>query len=507
MIGTLAMGGVVFPFTDIKAQNADTIAATPISNQDEATTRAKMLHLLPKEAVINSVQERNFLYDTWEISFATPDRDKDGNKMHSGEIVLLAADGSLVSFDDSKRGNNFNGMEFDAREERVSHEQAIPIAEAFIKNQNWMLDATWIINPYPESAFSTRGDDKSLHKIRFSRTQNGIPDDQQYFNVYIDRVTGAIVSYQVQWVKVTFASPNSIISKKDAGNILFNLIQPNLYISNEAGNPQLVYALNPSYTIDAIDGKYPDKYNMPNTKKDDTLLPRISAERAKRLLLSMYELELKYLYVDTMNLGLYYQLVIKPSIPLFYSGSAPMLDANSGIWRDFIGNPLTQPVPGASDWLNEILASPDRITYKAAIALNGKMLPLNDEPIIEGGATLVPFRELFEKMQATLEWDPVSQKVTAKTDSTTIELTINSKTAYVNGKPYLLTVPAQIVNSLTYVPARFAAEALGAGVKWEASSRLVLINTTAFSNKPLTEESLMLLRLEAQRNWEIKHWQ
>jgi hypothetical protein len=96
-----------------------------------------------------------------------------------------------------------------------------------------------------------------------------------------------------------------------------------------------------------------------------------------------------------------------------------------------------------------------------------------------------------------------SKKVTAKTDTITIELTINSKTAYVNGKAYQLSVPAKIVNNRTYIPARFTAQALGATVTWNAASRLVIIDTTG--DKPLTEHELLLLRVEAQQNWDAKH--
>jgi hypothetical protein len=217
----------------------------------------------------------------------------------------------------------------------------------------------------------------------------------------------------------------------------------------------------------------------------------------------MYDIKLQYLHYIEEPAGLYYRLVVKPSVPLFYMGSAPLLDAKSGIWRDFLGAPVTQTMPAASDWLNEILYTTTNIKYKAAIALNGKILPLSDEPIIKDGSTLVPFRGLLENMQAQLTWDPVSKKVTAKTDNITIELTINSKTAYVNGKVYQLSVPAQIVNNRTYIPARFTAQALGASVAWEAASRLVLINTT--DDIPSTEHSLMLLRVEAQQNWDAKH--
>ena len=43
---------------------------------------------------------------------------------------------------------------------------------------------------------------------------------------------------------------------------------------------------------------------------------------------------------------------------------------------------------------------------------------------------------------------------------------IDNKTAYVNGEPTELDVPAQIINDRTMVPARFVSEAMGCKVTW-----------------------------------------
>lgn len=60
-------------------------------------------------------------------------------------------------------------------------------------------------------------------------------------------------------------------------------------------------------------------------------------------------------------------------------------------------------------------------------------------------------------------------------DWQTVELTINSKEAYVNGKKAALDVPATIINGRTMLPARFIAEALGCEVEYLNDSRKVII--------------------------------
>jgi hypothetical protein len=231
MIGTLAIGGVLFPFHETKALGAVITAGTPILTQEDATARVKQLNLIPDGVEITSVKENKGEKATWSVSFLGPEKNKEGNLQHSGEVVLLAADGSVIRFNESNGGDN-TGIYFDAKDEKVSREQAISIAEAFIKQQNLQLDVSWILNLYPESAYSLRAS-TSYHSIRFNGSQNGIPYGEfgeQTFNMLIDRITGEVAFFQVYWTKMTFASPDKIISKKAAADIFFNSIQPNLYM-------------------------------------------------------------------------------------------------------------------------------------------------------------------------------------------------------------------------------------------------------------------------------------
>ncbi len=94
--------------------------------------------------------------------------------------------------------------------------------------------------------------------------------------------------------------------------------------------------------------------------------------------------------------------------------------------------------------------------------------------IVEG-RTLVPLRAIFEELGATIEWDGTTQKITAIKDETTIELTVNDKTAYVNGEEIILDVPATIVDSRTLVPVRFVSESLDCNVFWIAETQTVRI--------------------------------
>jgi hypothetical protein len=99
------------------------------------------------------------------------------------------------------------------------------------------------------------------------------------------------------------------------------------------------------------------------------------------------------------------------------------------------------------------------------------------EPTIVSGRTLVPVRAIFEALGATVDWDNTTRTATGTKGDTTVTIQIDSTTAYVNGTPVTLDVPAQIIDSRTMVPARFISESLGADVAWDGTTQTVYVTT------------------------------
>jgi len=98
-------------------------------------------------------------------------------------------------------------------------------------------------------------------------------------------------------------------------------------------------------------------------------------------------------------------------------------------------------------------------------------------PFIREGVTLVPARYVSENLDADIAWDGATRQVTIVDETTgqRIVLTIDSRTALVNGRTVELEQAATIAGGSTYVPVRFIAEQLGAQVGWDAASRTVSI--------------------------------
>ncbi|MEN6391348.1 MAG: copper amine oxidase N-terminal domain-containing protein [Syntrophomonas sp.] len=109
------------------------------------------------------------------------------------------------------------------------------------------------------------------------------------------------------------------------------------------------------------------------------------------------------------------------------------------------------------------------------VVVNGQDLKMEVPPVIENGRTLVPFSAIANALSASVDWDGPSRTVTVLKGCDQLVLTVGDSTAYKNGSPISLPVPAQIIAGRTMVPLSFIGLALGASVEWDAVTRTVFI--------------------------------
>ncbi|MCL6478656.1 MAG: hypothetical protein K6T65_09590 [Peptococcaceae bacterium] len=121
------------------------------------------------------------------------------------------------------------------------------------------------------------------------------------------------------------------------------------------------------------------------------------------------------------------------------------------------------------------------------VAIDGKIMEFETPPAIELGTALVPMRQIFEYLGASVSWDAAAKKVTAQKDSTVITLTIGSRDAFINNKKVTLNLPAKIIDGRTMVPLRFISESLGAQVDWDQIQEIAVIKTA--KPKPIEEKT------------------
>lgn len=102
------------------------------------------------------------------------------------------------------------------------------------------------------------------------------------------------------------------------------------------------------------------------------------------------------------------------------------------------------------------------------------------KPMVIDGRTLVPIRAVIEAFGGIVGWDDTAQAVMLTLANDVITLTIDSKTAYINGNAYALDVVPAVVNERTMLPVRFIAEGFNLGVAWEDNTQTVTIIRNSF---------------------------
>ena len=102
-----------------------------------------------------------------------------------------------------------------------------------------------------------------------------------------------------------------------------------------------------------------------------------------------------------------------------------------------------------------------------SILLDDKNIEFDVAPQIINERTMVPLRAIFEALGATVDWDEDTQKITATRNETTISLTIDDTTMYVNDNAVTLDTPACLIDGRTLVPVRAISEAFDIKVEWK----------------------------------------
>ena len=137
----------------------------------------------------------------------------------------------------------------------------------------------------------------------------------------------------------------------------------------------------------------------------------------------------------------------------------------------------TSPILAATIAL-ALVGGSGRAANPIRVVLNGVPLAFAHTPPMQiKGSTLVPMRDIFEALGATVKFDKASQTVYGQKGETAIILPLGALTATVSGQPHTLPEPAQLVAGTTLVPLRFISEALGASVGWDPATSTVTIQT------------------------------
>lgn len=108
---------------------------------------------------------------------------------------------------------------------------------------------------------------------------------------------------------------------------------------------------------------------------------------------------------------------------------------------------------------------------KITVKVNGELFSYDEDAFAKDGRTYVPLRGIFEKLEATVNYNTSTGVIKATRWDRTVTFKLGSKTATVVSASGTSTVTfdaaPQVIDNRTMVPLRFIANALGAETKWD----------------------------------------
>ncbi|MBV8204489.1 MAG: hypothetical protein JO195_05625 [Candidatus Eremiobacteraeota bacterium] len=110
-----------------------------------------------------------------------------------------------------------------------------------------------------------------------------------------------------------------------------------------------------------------------------------------------------------------------------------------------------------------------------SIVIDGSNVSPDVPALAADGRVLVPLRGVFERLGAHVSYDAATQTASASLDGHFVQVTVGSRTAYVDGKRYDLDVGAREFGGRVMIPLRFVAQSLGVSVDYDGPSNTVVI--------------------------------
>lgn len=138
-------------------------------------------------------------------------------------------------------------------------------------------------------------------------------------------------------------------------------------------------------------------------------------------------------------------------------------------FADMVSDPEATTAPTATP---EATPEPKMLEVNGAdmsISVDGKAVDFTDaKPFVDDNdRTQVPVRAVAEMLDCDVDWNGDTKTATITRDSGVITLTLGSDIMTVNGKDVKMDTSVIIKDNRTYIPVRFAAEALGLAVEWK----------------------------------------
>jgi inhibitor of cysteine peptidase len=109
------------------------------------------------------------------------------------------------------------------------------------------------------------------------------------------------------------------------------------------------------------------------------------------------------------------------------------------------------------------------------VVCDNKTLKFDVQPRIIDNYVFVPFRTVFEALDAQVAWDEKTGTIQAVSEQSVLEINFHENTATINGNKVTLAPVPIMEKDQTLLPLRFVSEALYARVSWDGDKKTVYI--------------------------------
>ncbi len=110
----------------------------------------------------------------------------------------------------------------------------------------------------------------------------------------------------------------------------------------------------------------------------------------------------------------------------------------------------------------------------ALLSAAASAVTLEPPPVWTDGHLIGPARQAAELVKATFTYDANTRKLKLALSGKSVEMTVGSKTAKINGETVTLPVAPKVLNGTTYVPLKNLFIGLGLEVKPDGSTAWIL---------------------------------
>ncbi|MDI6631500.1 MAG: copper amine oxidase N-terminal domain-containing protein [Thermoanaerobacteraceae bacterium] len=146
--------------------------------------------------------------------------------------------------------------------------------------------------------------------------------------------------------------------------------------------------------------------------------------------------------------------------------------ANATVAAKVVNANCVTPAPGEQKVTTQLTIG------NTTMKVNGQDVAMDAAPYIKDGRTMISVRWVAQALGVADEniiWDGANRTVTVMTSTRVVQMKIGSKVMTVNGASITMDVAAEIVPpGRTCIPMRFLAQALGAKVTWDDTTKTAI---------------------------------